>query len=96
MSRFASNLVTSQSLSFIAASHLAELAIELARQSGEEVSRPLSKEQLDRAFQVALTERRAMLDLMKDSGILLPIEPDDLKTSFSVSVNSNSDDQAIV
>jgi hypothetical protein len=38
------------------AARIADLAVELARQAGEEVKRPLSREQLDRALSVNARE----------------------------------------
>jgi hypothetical protein len=41
---------------------LAELAIELAKQAGEPVSRPLSKAQVDRAVEVNGAETRLVIE----------------------------------
>jgi hypothetical protein len=41
---------------------LAELAIELAKQAGEPVSRPLSKAQVDRAIEVNGAEMRLVIE----------------------------------
>jgi hypothetical protein len=41
---------------------LAELAIELAKQAGEPVSRPLSKAQVDRAIEVNGAETRLVIE----------------------------------
>jgi len=43
---------------------LAELAIELAKQAGETVSRPLSKAQIERAVEVNGAETRMVLDAL--------------------------------
>lgn len=43
---------------------LAELAIDLARQAGEPVSRPLSKAQIERAVQVNGAETRHMMEAL--------------------------------
>lgn len=44
--------------------HIAELAIELARQAGETVSRPLSPAQIERAVQANGTETRLVMDAL--------------------------------
>jgi hypothetical protein len=43
---------------------LAELAIELAKQAGEPVSRPLSKAQIERAVDVNGAETRLVMDAL--------------------------------
>jgi hypothetical protein len=44
--------------------HLAELAIELAKQAGESVSRPLSKAHIERAVEVNGAETRVVMDAL--------------------------------
>ena len=44
--------------------HIADLAIELARQSGEAVSRPLSQVQIERALLANGTETRLVMDTL--------------------------------
>ena len=44
--------------------HIADLAIDLARQAGEPVSRPLSKAQIERAVLVNGTEARLVMDAL--------------------------------
>ncbi len=44
--------------------HIAELAIELARQAGETVSRPLSPAQIERAVLANGTETRLVMDAL--------------------------------
>lgn len=44
--------------------HIADLAIELARQSGETVSRPLSQAQIERAVLANGTETRLVMDTL--------------------------------
>lgn len=42
--------------------HLAQLAIDLAKQAGESVSRPLSKAQIDRAVEINGAETRLVIE----------------------------------
>ena len=44
--------------------HVAELAVELARQAGEPVTRPLSKAQIERAVQTNGAETRLIMDAL--------------------------------
>ncbi|GAA0717871.1 hypothetical protein [Dokdonella soli] len=46
------------------AAHVAELAVEMARQAGEPVTRPLSKAQIERAVQANGTETRLVMDAL--------------------------------
>ena len=47
--------------------HICELAVQLARQAGEEVKRPLSRDQLARAVEVNLQETDLVMQLIWDS-----------------------------
>ena len=57
-------------LSVIAGSLISDFAIQLAEQDGEEVQRPLTKEQFARAFEVLQVERGYLFLLLRDSGQL--------------------------
>lgn len=46
------------------AAQIAELAVSMAQQAGESVTRPLSKDQLDRALQANLAETDAVMALV--------------------------------
>jgi hypothetical protein len=46
------------------AMRLAELAVDLAKQAGETVNRPLSKAQIERAVQVNGAETRLMMEAL--------------------------------
>lgn len=68
---YASSIVSALGASFSATLEIANFAVQLAQQDGEEVTRPLTKDQMNRAFQILRTERSHLLDLLEESGMLV-------------------------
>ncbi len=48
------------------AAHIAEIAAAMATQAGETATRPLSREQLERAFQANFVETGLIMDLLME------------------------------
>lgn len=57
---FVSEVITARNY----AAHIADLGAAMAREAGEAVHRPLSREQIDRAVQANGTETRLVMDAL--------------------------------